>query len=133
MGDKMTKNKIIKTLTIVILVFILLSILYVNIGIGTSDPFKDPGDWKPTIEDDKEFVQKAGKVYEIISVVGIIIAAIALAGIGIKYMLGSVEEKAEYKKSMLPYIIGIILLGLATSLPRVINMLTEDVFKGIVG
>lgn len=30
--------------------------------------------------------------------------------LGIKYMLGSTEEKASYKKSMLPYFIGAILL-----------------------
>lgn len=30
--------------------------------------------------------------------------------LGIKYMLGSTDEKASYKKSMLPYLIGSIML-----------------------
>ena len=30
--------------------------------------------------------------------------------LGIKYMLGSVEEKASYKKSMMPYLIGSVLI-----------------------
>lgn len=125
----MSKNKIIKILAIFILVFILCSLLYVNISIGASDPFKDPESWEPTVEDDPDFTKKAGTVYSIISTIGIIIAALALAGIGIKYMLGSVEEKAEYKKSMMPYIIGILLLGLATSLPVIINNFTDKVLK----
>ena len=29
--------------------------------------------------------------------------------IGVKYILGSVEEKASYKETMVPYIIGCIL------------------------
>lgn len=125
----MSKNKIIKILAIFILVFILCGFLYVNISIGASDPFKDPGSWKPTIEDDSGLTDKAGNIYAIISTIGIIIAALALAGIGIKYMLGSVEEKAEYKKSMRPYIIGILLLGLATSLPVIISNFTDKVLK----
>ena len=30
--------------------------------------------------------------------------------LGIKYMLGSLEERASYKRSMLPYIVGAVLL-----------------------
>ncbi len=33
-----------------------------------------------------------------ITVIGIVISAITLTVLGIKYMIGSVEEKAEYKK-----------------------------------
>ena len=30
--------------------------------------------------------------------------------IGIKYILGSVEEKAEYKQTMWPYVLGAVLI-----------------------
>lgn len=46
----------------------------------------------------------------IIKVVGIFVAVGALMVIGIKYMMGSAEEKAEYKKVMIPYLIGCVLL-----------------------
>ena len=36
--------------------------------------------------------------------------------IGIKYMMGSLEERASYKKSMLPYVIGAIMLFAAVNL-----------------
>lgn len=39
-----------------------------------------------------------------------IAAIIGIAIIGLKYMLGSLEEKAEYKKTMLPYIVGCFML-----------------------
>ena len=42
--------------------------------------------------------------------------------IGIKYMTGSIEEKASYKKSMMPYLIGCILLfGASTIAPAIVE------------
>ena len=48
------------------------------------------------------------KTITILSVIGSLISVIVLIVLGIKYMLGSTEEKAEYKKSMLPYVIGAV-------------------------
>ena len=45
-----------------------------------------------------------------ISIVGSGVAVIALIILGIKYMMGSVEEKAEYKKTMMPYVIGALMV-----------------------
>ena len=56
------------------------------------------------------------KVVGVVRAAGIIISVIMLMVIGIKYMLGSAEEKAEYKKSLMPYIIGAVLLLAASSL-----------------
>ena len=40
--------------------------------------------------------------------------------LGIKYMIGSVEEKAEYKKTMMPYIIGTTILFAASTIVSII-------------
>ena len=45
-----------------------------------------------------------------LQIIGIISSVIALSLIGIKYMLSSVEEKAEYKKTFSVYIVGAILV-----------------------
>ncbi len=52
--------------------------------------------------------------------IGIGISVITLVIIGIKYTFGSVEEKADYKSSMIPYIIGVLFLALCTSIPNII-------------
>ena len=52
-----------------------------------------------------------GKIVGIIQVIGIVIAVVVIMVVGIKYMMGSVEEKAEYKKTMMPYIIGAVLFA----------------------
>lgn len=61
-----------------------------------------------------------GKIINIIQVVGIVVAIAVVLIIGIKYMTGSVEQKAEYKKVMIPYIIGAVLLVAGTSIVKVI-------------
>ena len=42
-------------------------------------------------------------------------------------MLGSVEEKATYKKDFIPYLIGIFMLAMATTLPNVIYSIVKYV------
>ena len=59
-------------------------------------------------------------VIGIIQVVGIVIAVAVLVVIGIKYMMGSAEEKAEYKKTLLPYIIGAVLIAAAPFIAQMI-------------
>lgn len=80
------------------------------------DVFDDMNKYSPTEkEQDDRVVDKTSKVLTIITNVGMITSVIMLAVIGLKYMLGSVEEKAEYKKDLIPYLVGAILLfGITT-------------------
>ena len=48
----------------------------------------------------------ANDIVSVLTAGGIAISVIVLIVLGIKYMMGSVEEKAEYKKTLMPYIIG---------------------------
>ena len=52
----------------------------------------------------------------IIRNVGIVLAVVILMVLGIKYMMGSAEEKAEYKKTMIPYLVGAVLLFAASAI-----------------
>lgn len=61
-----------------------------------------------------------GKVVGVIQVVGTIVSIAMLVVIGIKYMLGSAEAKAEYKKTLFPYLVGAILIFAATNLTQAI-------------
>ena len=67
-----------------------------------------------------DLTKVGNNIVTIIQVVGIVIAVIVLLVIGIKYMMGSASEKAEYKKTMIPYIIGAILLFAATTIANAI-------------
>lgn len=66
-------------------------------------------------------VQNIGaSILGIIRVVGTIAAVGMLIVLGIKYMMGSAEERAEYKKTLFPYFIGAILIFAATNLADII-------------
>lgn len=74
-----------------------------------------------------DLTKVGNNIVTIIQVVGIVIAVIVLLVIGIKYMTGSASEKAEYKKTMIPYIVGAVLIFAGTSLVRVIYSLSTSV------
>lgn len=49
---------------------------------------------------------KSNIIVGVLQAVGTVVAVIMLTIIAIKYMISSIEERAEYKQTMVPYIIG---------------------------
>ena len=77
----------------------------------------NPDDYKPTPNPGSQQLSDiGGVVLGAVNVVGAFVSVAMLMIIGIKFMMGSVEEKAEYKKTMFPYTIGAILLFSGTTL-----------------
>lgn len=56
----------------------------------------------------------------VITTIGSIASVIVLVVLGIKYMMGSAEEKAEYKKTLLPYVLGAMLVFAASTIASVV-------------
>lgn len=79
----------------------------------------NPDDYKPsdpTKDDAVEVVAKIGIVLGFIRNMSAIVSVIVLMIIGFKYMIGSVEQKANYKATMMPYIIGCIMAVSGTTI-----------------
>ena len=66
-----------------------------------------------------------GTIVSILQVVGIVVAIVVIMIIGIKYMMGSAEEKAEYKKVMIPYVIGAVLIFASTTIVNVVYQISQ--------
>ncbi len=60
------------------------------------------------------------QIVTILSTVASVISVIVLIVIGIKYMMGSAEEKAEYKKTMMPYIVGAAVVFMASTIAGIL-------------
>ena len=60
------------------------------------------------------------QIITIVSTIGSIASVVVLIVLGIKYMMGSAEEKAEYKKTLLPYVIGAVLIFAASTIAGVV-------------
>ena len=66
-------------------------------------------------EEVEKVEETAGQVLSVITNIGAIVSFLVPAILGIKYMIGSVEDKAEYKKDIIPYLVGAVLLfGICT-------------------
>lgn len=66
-------------------------------------------------------------ILTIITTVGMILAVVLVAILGIKYMMGSTEEKAEYKKSMIPYLVGAVLVFGASAIGRAVVQFATNI------
>lgn len=66
-------------------------------------------------------IKTAGqKIMGVLNTVGVVIAVIILIILGIKYMMGSASEKAEYKKTMIPYLVGAVLIFAASTIANIV-------------
>ena len=101
-----------KTIHIITIVLILLISFSVNsqvyakkgstdLGLGDLEKYKGT-----TVNNDNEFVKEANNFISVIRHVGMVVSVAILMIMGIKYMVGSIEEKSEYKKEMIPYLVG---------------------------
>lgn len=115
-----------KNRKIIVLLIFLTIILASNIVLAAFDPVNNI---TISIEKANEVTQGYGtSIFETVSKIGIICSVIALMILGIKYMLGSVEEKAEYKKSFGIYILG---ASLVFAISTIVNLIYSIVKSAI--
>ncbi len=67
------------------------------------------------------------KILGMIKYLGVFLAVGILMFLGIKYMMGSAAEKAEYKKTMIPFVVGVVLLFAAALIIQIIQTTTNTV------
>lgn len=120
----MQNKKIVKLIiTICMTIAILFSfnlMTYASMVDPIDHPEYYPTDEKNISEGTSIFSEKIGYLLGAINVVGIVISVITLMILGIRYMFGSIEEKAEYKQTFTMYIIGAILLFSVTTIPNIL-------------
>lgn len=90
----------------------------------------NPGAYDPGSKDDASGATRlknmGNTIIGFIQIVASVLSVIILMVMGIKYMMGSVEEKAEYKKAMLPYVIGIVIVFSITTILGIIANISKN-------
>ena len=109
-------KKISKALSILLVAFMLISVITPVLAVGP-DPSGYQGDNNITTD---KIDTLGNQIITIVSTIGSIASVVVLIVLGIKYMMGSAEEKAEYKKTLLPYIIGAVLIFAASTIAGVV-------------
>lgn len=93
---------------IVISILILLIILIYNNCVYAITPNDLNGN--TSLIEKTDVINISNSVIYIFSIIGSGVSVVTLIILGIKYMMGSLEQKAEYKKTLMPYIIGAVLI-----------------------
>ena len=97
-------------------------------GQGTLDPSTINKPPTLTTEDTQTAIDKVKPIIGYITGIGMAVSVITVVVLGIKCMVGSIEERAEYKKSMLPYLIGAFLVFAISTIVSVIMQFTNELF-----
>lgn len=110
-------NKKVTKILSALMVAIMLVSISVNVFAINSTDFNAVTDaMNKTNVNTEKVTNLGGKVMTILQTVGIVLSIVILIVLGIKYMTGSAEEKAEYKKTMVPYLVGAVLIFTASAL-----------------
>ena len=104
------------------------SMMYSTMSLAASQTGFNPGEFQANTGKATEQVQGFGQtILGIVSMAASVLAVIVLIVLGVKYMMGSAEEKAEYKKTLLPYFIGaIFVFGTGAITTIIFNMAGTD-------
>lgn len=117
--------KLNKIIIICILIFTILAVIPISQVNAESirDPLEVPGWYYPGDNSNSGKLADIGKIIiSVIQTIGVVASVVGLIILGLRYMMGSVEEKANYKETMIPYLIGIFMLfGITTLLQILYN------------
>ncbi len=111
-------NKTIKIatfLTIAIMLIMTVSSVFATVSVNPNNFSGNATDINTTI-----VTNWSNNIINVVSTIGSAAAIVMLIILGVKYMMGSAEEKAEYKKTLLPYIIGAVFVFGASVLTTVV-------------
>lgn len=112
------KRNVVKTIVLSVIMIALVLFSTTTLAASNYDPSQYTGEGA-TI-DSSRVGSFGNNIVSVITTAGSVLSVIVLVVLGIKYMMGSAEEKAEYKKTLLPYFIGAILVFAASTIASII-------------
>ena len=109
--------KIYKKILIIFLIIILFSLCTNQVLAAIINP----DDYDPSTEGISDvaknsIIKKVGGVLAWVRNIAAVVSVITLMLIGLKYIFGSVNEKAKYKETFLPWVIGCVVSIIGTTM-----------------
>lgn len=124
----MHMKKQMKIISVLLIIMTLVGVLG-TVSLATTDlsgKIDDIAKGKPGGIQDQKILDLGKSIVTIMQTVGIVVAVVVLLVLGIKYMMGSAEEKAEYKKTMIPYVVGAVLIFASTTIVNIVYQLANS-------
>ena len=111
------KNKSIKIILILIVILNMIAInsnADTNFGLSSiidkGKNFIDASNGETSGFSKKEIKGLSDSIYNILLFIAVVVSVIVITILGIKYIIGSVETKAEIKDTMVPFIVGCVVV-----------------------
>lgn len=105
---------------LIIILLVIINIMFLNINevqaetlsdvIQGGDSFLQSGESGAKKLDEGKLSKTSKELFNILLILGMCIAVIISGILGIKFMIGSAEEKAEIKDALIPFVIGCIVV-----------------------
>lgn len=116
-----------KASKIVMIVFIIMQIILISSSVLA---LESPSKYSGASFTGTSGIETIGQqIISIVSTIGSVVSVIILVVLGIKYMMGSAEEKAEYKKTLMPYVIGAAFVFAASSIAGIVFSFSQNLGK----
>lgn len=114
-----------KTLKVI---FIIAVMLFGLLGVSQNISFAKKADVGGTLDnvnsatggDIGDAATIGGNIVNWIWGISIVVAVVVVMITGLKFIVGSTQEKAEYKKSLIPLVVGVLILVFATTIVKVL-------------
>lgn len=111
-------------------VLIIAFIIFICLCSSVHGTIITPGDYNPNVGTTtavSSFSTLMKKIVSLVQLIGSGVSIITIAIIAIKYMLGSVQDKAEYKKSLVPYFVGSIFVFSIVNILAIVEKMVNSV------
>ena len=120
-------KKLSKILSIILFVAIIMTMFTTIVRAGEDSTGTVDSLFSGGSADTTSITGVGANIVSIITTIGIIVAVVVLLVLGINYMMGSASEKAEYKKTMIPYLIGALLIFGASAIAKAVIAVSESI------
>ena len=116
--------KIVLKLFIILVLFTIIIYVTPNISycdddwVGQADGFLDKADGSIGVNKDK-IKEASDDIYNILTSIGMIITVVVGVILGIIYMMASAVDKAKVKETIIPYLIGSVVIFVAFGICKI--------------
>ena len=99
--------------------------------IGAGDNFI--GKANETVIDETELSTTSNYIYNILFTIAVVLAIAIGMVIGIQFIMGSVDDKAKIKETLVPYIIGVFIVFASFTIWKIVITIGNDVTEAEEG
>lgn len=114
------KTKTLKVVTTLLMVMFVVA-TFSQVALASSAADIASGITVDTSKVDASSLQTmAGRILGLVQIASAVAAVVLIAVFGFKFIMGSANEKADYQKSFIPLIVGIVVVFAASSIAKLL-------------